>query len=266
MYKLGKRVISQYIRTGCKRRLRLDLYDGRRSRAAANVPEKDAARPGLALITQQGRDYEHQKYAELQVSFPDLAIANSDAAALPGTPAAYRTLDLETVLAEAPENGFLLEAEFPVTQTFIAAHDLNGLCGGDGPLIALAQVRPDIIHLVPSTGSARRTIAPDGTLQTIGADDDRIGLRIIDIKVSGQASPAHFSELAYYGMTLAGWLVDAGRSEEFVVLANAAIWPGKHEASSLHELEETDRRNLVFDRDLGYCQENWAIEPIAQGR
>lgn len=111
MYKLGKRVISQYIRTGCKRRLRLDLYAGRRAQAAADAPAKDAARPGLTLITQQGREYEHQKYAELQVSFPELAIANSDEGALPGTKEAYRTLELDAVLEAAPEKALSEESE-----------------------------------------------------------------------------------------------------------------------------------------------------------
>ena len=250
MYKLSKRVISQYIRTGCKRRLRLDLYAGREARIAADAPAKDAARPGLALITRQGRNYEHQKYAELQMSFGQLAIANSDEGAIPGTSEAYRTLDLESSLEDAPENSFLLESEFSVTQSFLDAHELAELCGGDPPVIALAKVRPDIIHIVPATGSARRVITPGGNLVTVSGDDSRLGLRVIDVKISGEASPAHFSELAYYGMTLAGWLIDTGWSDQFVVLANAAIWPGKHEASCLHEQEEADRRNLVVDRDM----------------
>ena len=249
MYKLGKRVISQYIRTGCKRRLRLDLYANQQAREAENAPVKDAARPGLALITRQGRTYEHKKYAELQMSFPDLVIANADDGALSGTADAYQKLVLGDVLKEAPENGLLLEAEYAVTQTFFTSHHLDDLCGGSEPTVALAKVRPDIIHLMPANGESRREISPDGTLQTISMTDTRMGLRVIDIKISGEASPAHFSELAYYSMTLAGWLVDSGNSEKFVVLANAAIWPGKHEASCLHEQEENDRRNFVFERD-----------------
>lgn len=250
MYKLGKRVISQYIRTGCKRRLRLDLYAGRKAREAANAPPKDAARPGLALITQQGREYEHQKYAELQVSFPELVISNSEEGALPGTKEAYRTLELGSGLDTAIENALLLEAEFPVTNSFVNAHALGELSGGHQPLVALANVRPDIIHVQPANGSVRRIIAPDGTLELLNPADARLGLRIIDIKISGEASPAHFSELAYYSMTLSAWLQDTGCSERFVVLANAAVWPGKHAASCLHEQEETDRKNLVFDRNL----------------
>ena len=55
MYALSKRVISQYIRTGCRRRLRLDLYGSDASRRTTGVPLKDAARPGLRLLTEQGR-------------------------------------------------------------------------------------------------------------------------------------------------------------------------------------------------------------------
>ena len=250
LYKLGKRVISQYIRTGCKRRLRLDLYADQQVRKAVNAPMKDAARPGLALITQQGRAYEYEKYAELQVSFSGLVIANAEAGAISGTKEAYQNLVLESVLKKAPENGLLLEAEYAVTPTFIDSHRLDDLCGGSEPTVAFADVRPDIIHLVPANGELRRAVSPDGTLQTIGKNDTRLGLRVIDVKISGEASPAHFSELAYYSMTLAGWLVDSGHTDKFIVLADAAIWPGKHEASCLRNQEEDDRRNLVIERDL----------------
>ena len=74
----------------------------------------------------------------------------------------------------------------------------------------MKRVRPDIIRVVPSDGSQRRAIQPDGSMTVIPANDHRDGLRIIDIKATGEASPAHFAELAYYGMTLAAWLGDDG--------------------------------------------------------
>ena len=43
MYRLDKRVISHFIRTGCRRRLRLDLYSSAEDRRTAEAPEKDAA-------------------------------------------------------------------------------------------------------------------------------------------------------------------------------------------------------------------------------
>ena len=75
MYALSKRVISQYIRTGCRRRLRLDLYGSDAARRTVGVPLKDSARPGLRLLTEQGRQFEREKFAELVEIFPDSVIA-----------------------------------------------------------------------------------------------------------------------------------------------------------------------------------------------
>ena len=73
-YLLGKRVISHFIRTGCRRRLRLDLYRRAEDRRAANAPEKDARRPGLTLLSRQGKEYERAKFLELESIFPDLVV------------------------------------------------------------------------------------------------------------------------------------------------------------------------------------------------
>ena len=126
----------------------------------------------------------------------------------------------------------------------------DGAIAGGGTL-ELRRVRPDIIRVVPPDGSPRRAIQPGGGMAAIAAEDRRAGLRIIDIKVTGEASPAHFAELAYYGMTLAAWLEHHGYADRFFVLAEAAIWPGKHDASAIRQLEMEDRRKHVIQRDFG---------------
>lgn len=42
--------------------------------------------------------------------------------------------------------------------------------------------------------------------------DDRLQLRIIDIKLTAEASPSYFDvpEVVYYATVLAGWLEDLG--------------------------------------------------------
>ena len=40
----------------------------------ADVPEKDGGRPGLTLLSQQGKQYEREKYLELETIFPDLVV------------------------------------------------------------------------------------------------------------------------------------------------------------------------------------------------
>ena len=51
-------------------------------------------------------------------------------------------------------------------------------------------------------------------------------------------------------MGLAGWLEDTRRSDRFVVLADAAIWPGAHEGSTMRRLDHEDRANNVPLREL----------------
>ncbi|RTM14625.1 MAG: helicase [Bradyrhizobiaceae bacterium] len=251
VYRLGKRAISQYIRTDCQRRLRLDLYSTAADRAAAGAPERDAARPGFALITQAGRNHERQRFAELSEVLPHLVIHGAPTAFSEGEERAFGTILLRDHLPRAIANQLLIEAEYQVTPTFVATHGLTDLADGSAfngtNHLQFSAVRPDIIHVVPPSGGRRRAISIDGTITPVA--DDRFGLKVIDVKISGEASPAHFSELAYYGMTLAGWLDANGLSDRFFVLAEAAIWPGRHDASSIEIQLRQDVKDHVTVRD-----------------
>ena len=249
MYRLGKRVLSQYIRTGCRRRLRLDLYRGVEDRRAADVPEKDAGRPGLALLVRQGKDYERAKYRELEEVFGDLTVRGDLRPHEADEDRAFESIDLETVIDGLEPHQLVLEAQYPITNSFRLAHDLTDLENGtaivDGETLSFDELRPDILQVQPPVPEeGRRILTPSGSLVRLDAHDERLGLRVIDIKIAGEPSPSHFSELAYYGMALAGWLEDTGHSERFVVLAEAAIWPGAHDGSTI-------RRYLLEDRAAG---------------
>lgn len=253
MYKLSKRAISQYIRTGCRRRLRLDLYTGVRDRERADAPPKDASRPGLALLTRQGKEYERAKFQELETIFPTLVVRGALKPFDAQEDRSFDPINLADHIDAFQPHQFALEAQYELTASFRAAHNLSDLEDGsavaDGQTLRFERVRPDIIYVVPPTDGERRIIMPSGHLDRIGTDDTRLGLQIVDIKISGEASPAHFSELAYYGMVLAGWLQDTGRDGRFVVLSEAAIWPGNHDGSTMYKLDQEDRANNVPHRD-----------------
>jgi DNA replication ATP-dependent helicase Dna2 len=124
----------------------------------------------------------------------------------------FSPIELSDHILNLQPNDFLLEIEYDVVPGFIRAHNLADLIHGrtieGGGILILKRVRPDIIRVVPSNGCQRRAIQPNGAMLVVAADDRRAGLRVIDIKATGEASPAHFAELAYYGMTLAAWLND----------------------------------------------------------
>jgi len=205
---------------------------------------------------EQGRRFEREKFNELSQSFSGRVTHGDVADPHPGEERAFSRINLVDRIDNCAADHFLIEAEYPVTRPFIVAHALGDLADGSAfPVgsnssLGFGAVRPDIIQLRPGTGSARETIPPSGEIQMTSADDPRLGLRIVDIKLTGEPSPSHFAELAYYQMTLAAWLEHTGRTDRFVVLKDAAVWPGKHEASEIRRLEAEDRRNGVPDRDL----------------
>src|SRR6266851_3895640 len=152
MYALSKRVISQYIRTGCRRRLRLDLYSSDAARRMAGVPLKDTARPGLRLLTEQGRQFEREKFAELLEMFPDRVLSGALHAFAVGEERVSRPMELRERLRHVQPNDFLLESEYDVVPDFIRAHHLADLVDGraiaGGGTLTLTRVRPDIIRVV----------------------------------------------------------------------------------------------------------------------
>src|SRR6185369_5045758 len=72
--------------------------------------------------------------------------------------------------------------------------------------------------------------------------DERIPLRIIDIKLTAVPSVSYLAEITYYAMTLAAWLVDNDLDSRFFVIPEAAVWPCSHDASTIVRLVR-DRQN-----------------------
>lgn len=253
MYRLSKRVISQYVRSGCKRRLRLDLFKADRDREASNAPVKDSSRPGLALLTRQGKEYERAKFAELEAIFPSRIVRGDLKPFTADEERAFAPIKLADHIEGLSGDQFVLEAQYGVTPSFQLAHGLtdlvDGIASSDGEPLIFEDLSPDVLHVIPANGVGRRIITPSGQLERLASGDTRLGLRIVDIKISGEASPAHFAELAYYGMVLAAWLIDEGHADRFVVLAEAAIWPGKHDGSTMHRYDREDRAADVSERD-----------------
>ena len=124
----------------------------------------------------------------------------------------------------------MVEAEFPVGSTFqkaLGIHQHSTQLDLD-----YSDLRPDVI-VVLSPASYPQFIGPDGTVHTLDADDTRQQLRVVDIKMTAEASPVYFAEVAYYSMALSGWLADMGLDQTYAVIPNGAVWPGSHEASNL---------------------------------
>jgi hypothetical protein len=230
---LTKEALSQYIRTECKRQLRLYMSPPiarcDAERRAQGMPDPQPPRPGLEQFTQAGEEWQAAKLHDLTVTFGAAAI-EGDAYVHASGQTRYRETRLATSLPRAAAHRFLVEAEFEIGPTFERQMGIDGHRARFG--LAYAEVRPDLIQVLPA-GTCDSFVLPNGDTRPLPTGDTRLQLRVIDIKLTAEPSPSYFAEVAYYAMALAGWLIDHGLDGQFVVVPTAAVWPGSHDASCL---------------------------------
>jgi DNA replication ATP-dependent helicase Dna2 len=238
---LSKEALSQYIRTECKRQLRLYLAPDNAhyapERAAHQMPPPQPPRPGLQHIREAGETWQAEKLHDLTQTFgPDAVKGNAYTHSSGQT--RYHNMPLVDALTgadpclQAVPNSFLVEAEFRIQagSTFEAAQGISGYRTQFG--LDYAPLRPDIIEVLPPSHFARYVL-PSGEIEHLPSNDGRTQLRIIDIKLTAEPSPSYFAEVTYYTIMLAGWLIDQRLDQQFVVVPDGAIWPGSHDASRL---------------------------------
>jgi hypothetical protein len=243
MPQLSKKIISQYFRTECQRQLRLDLAPDnqtyRHERIAEGMPDPEPPRPGLENITQLGESWQAKKLHDLHQAFNQVMEQTHQIPAIIGDSfvhtsgqTRFRSIDLAAGLRTAQPLQFLVEAEYAISlgSAFEAA---LGIAPYRGQFhLNYASVRPDIIQVLPA-GTFAQYVRPNGNVERLPLNDQRLQLRIIDIKLTAEPSPGYFAEVTYYAMTLAGWLIDHQLDLSFVVVPDCAIWPGSHEASRI---------------------------------
>lgn len=233
MPQISKQALSQFIRTGCQRQLVLNLHPDnpafRPERQALGMPYPQSPRPGLRQIQAAGDEWAAEKLHDLTQTFGATAIiGNPHQTATNQTH--YRAISLNQVIPHATPIRFLVEAEFSVGAAFQNALGISGFLTQFN--LRYADLRPDIIAVLPA-GTFTHFITPDGNVLLVPTSDTRRQLRVIDIKLTAQASPGYFAEVALYSMALAGWLLDQNIGTEFIVVPDGAVWPGSHQASNL---------------------------------
>lgn len=233
MPQIDKHVISQYIKTECKRQLRFDLSPDnakfRHERKSEKMPPPIPPRPGLPAITKAGRDWEDEKFNELYRYFGSNHLVGDYT--IQSGKVKFSKINLFDVIDNITANQFILESEYEVGDTFVKSLQLNDLRNTFG--LEFASLRPDIIVSQPS-GTNLYGVGVSGDTFLIDNDDARIQLVIIDVKLTSEPSPGYFSEIAYYSIALSCWLTDNNLDDRFVVVKNGAIWPGSHEQSKLY--------------------------------
>ncbi|KPL80620.1 DEAD/DEAH box helicase [Herpetosiphon geysericola] len=247
MPSLKKKALSLYLRNTCQRQLLLNLYSDA-ERKTYGMPERQQARAGLGLVGAMGYTWQDEKVSELASVFGKDAVHVS-ATMTNNRPAA---LPLPTVLPHLKPYQFIVEGQYDAaTQTFKDAVGLSSLHDRFGMPLDVGNALPDLIQVLPPARhpAAWETIQPDrgqiptlqavqpnGDVVTLEATDDRLRLRVIDIKLAAEPGAHYFAEVVYYSITLAAWLKDHGWDQDYVVIAAPAVWPGSYEASRIQRV------------------------------
>jgi len=245
-FRLSKRVISNYLRSGCKRRLALDLVPdtiaNRADREALGMPPRLVARPGLRIIQDQGDEWERLKIADVEEAFGRQALVCNRV--VRDGEVHYEEVRLDDVLRRGLTNAehFVIQGEFTPQEggVFERAVGLDQLRAQYD--LSYSDLRPDIIQRL-ALGTCATAVTPSGSLIAVLAGDQRIPLRVVDVKLTAEPSNAYYAEVVYYSMSLAGHLEDAGLDGVYFVAPNPAVWPGSHDASALATEREAQRRN-----------------------
>jgi len=256
---LEKQTISNYLRSDCRRRLRLDLSPDtntyRPERVADGMPPR-LVRPGLHALASAGQDWENQKLNDLADAFGRAAIVGTVRQNTQGR-LDFAQASLATLMPRASAGTFVVQAQFDIGNTFRRALGVEHLTTQYG--LRYSDLRPDIIQ-VCDPGAVERQVGTDGNARLLVSGDTRLPLRVIDIKLTSEPSVPYFIESAYYNIALACWLAEHGFDDRFFVACTTAVWPGSHDAAAITQLMNEHRQRgtaptraelyAAFDKDV----------------
>lgn len=246
---LRKQTISNYLRSDCKRRLRIDLSPNTQSRLPngqtaqqerqqMGMPPRNV-RPGLQALRTAGEAWEEAKIHDLAETFGLQALLGRSSRATSGS-VTFSDVPLANVIGQANPGQFLVQAQYEVGASYETALGIEHLQASHN--LAYGALRPDLIQVFgPEPNAQRQAVQPDGSVLDVDSADPRLALRIIDIKLTAEPSVPYFIEVTYYALALAAWLQDNALASQFYVLPEPAVWPGSHDASAIVRLQNERR-------------------------
>lgn len=253
MPSLKKKALSLYLRNGCQRQLLLNLYNDT-ERRVKGMPERQQARAGLGLTGAMGYEWQDEKVGELGDVFGQDAVHVNPIKKgnRPGS------TPLPKVLPLLKPYQFVVEGHYnAATKTFMDAVGISTLQDADGQALGVGDALPDLIQVLPPATHAAswelvqhdlgpvatmQAVQPNGDIIPIDQADQRLRLRVIDIKLSAEPGAHYFAEVVYYSISLAAWLIEHHWDHAFVVVAAPAVWPGSYDASQIRQVHNQCRK------------------------
>ncbi len=253
MPQISKQTLSQFMKTECYRQLKFVLspHDNKKyeqERLDLNIPPRQEPRPGMDIVRKAGDAWEKEKYAEIEEYFSGFLIVGNA-----NKNGGFSPISLTDVLSKVTENSFIMQPEYKINESSIF-ENLFGIKElrkkAYNNVLEISKLRPDIIHVLkPQTYDYY--VTPNGKYVPVDKSSTHLQLKVIDIKHTSEPSIAHFSELAYYMITLSCWIADNNLDDKIQVVCGA-VWPGSHDASTIKKnvLECKKNNSTILADDL----------------
>ena len=203
------------------------------------MPETQKARAGVGIAGQLGYNWQEEKVDELVDVFGAASVIQTKG----GPKNRAQPQDLKPIIdAGLRPHQFIVEAKYTAdTAAFRQGMNLTALADENGNSLDLSFNHADLIQVLPPRSEAEPdekseygwAVSPDGSLTQLDDTDNRLRLRVIDIKLASEPGAHYFAEVVYYALTLAGWLQEQGLTDQLAVVAASAVWPGSYDASAV---------------------------------
>ncbi len=219
--RLGKNVLSQYLRTKCDLALYLLLFK-ESELTNLGLPEVLSARPGVRELRDAGKELERVVLNTVQDAFQSRCVGERAQDA----PHPWASVPLLDLLARIDDHSpwLLLQPEIDLSlgeQTSFL--DDLGVDATDKILIPpLTAFVPDL--LVIGNFPDASELLPSGERIAAIPGDTRRGIRVVDVKHAQEANPSYESEVVLYSMVLAKWLEVRGLRDRYFVTCDMALW------------------------------------------
>ncbi|HEY0078499.1 MAG TPA: ATP-binding protein [Pyrinomonadaceae bacterium] len=274
MPSFGKKSLSLFLRNRCELQFLLSLYTND-ERLKRGMPPSQDVRAALGFAGAAGYEWQERKLGEMRDVFGS---ANVRVGMLRKGNRREPTDITPELLRELKPNQFIVEGKYvTATFTFRSAVNLINLKDVLGTDVSIDNSQPDIIQFLPPLAAGigpnsdelpdpyELGVRPNGDVFPLDPSDNRLRLRIIDIKLTSEPGAYYFAEVVYYSMSLAAWLIEHKLDQEFVVVAAPAVWPGSHEASNLakQSAEWKQKAHVPTPADVAKAlEEDLEIAPV----
>ncbi|WP_323846587.1 DEAD/DEAH box helicase [Microbulbifer magnicolonia] len=199
-------------------------------------------RPGIGTLSIAGRELELERNDQVVRLFGSSAIFNRGASKFNDINLSSALLNLQHYPCVVIQPKFSVNA---IKQQIL--HNI-GVSIQDAALIPpMADFIPDLLLIQPAQADDQEVLI-NGTRSPISPSEQRLAIKVFDIKHTSESNPSYCAEIAMYCLMLANWLASSpALSRRYYISANAYLWTLKKQGNSAIDTVEGQQGASIGD-------------------